>query len=60
MADQEPAVRMFTSLGFAPEALLRAHVRDRDGVFHDLLVLAHSVDDNWQAFGTAGISDEIG
>ncbi|HTT53365.1 MAG TPA: GNAT family N-acetyltransferase [Streptosporangiaceae bacterium] len=60
VADQEPAVGMFRSLGFDPEALLRAHVRDRNGAFHDLIILAHSVEDNWQAFGTAGVLDELG
>jgi len=59
VADQQPAINMFTSLGFDPEALLRSHVRDRNGELHDLIVLAHMVDDNWQAFGATGIDDEL-
>ncbi len=60
VADQQPAISMFSSLGFDAEALLRSHVRDRNGDFHDLIILAHSVDDNWQAFGATGIDDELG
>ena len=59
VADQQPAISMFSSLGFDAEALLRSHVRDRNGDFHDLIILAHSVDDNWQAFGTTGIYEEL-
>ena len=60
VADQQPAITMFSSLGFDAEALLRAHIRDRNGDFRDLVILAHSVDDNWQAFGTTGIDEELG
>ncbi len=60
VADQQPAINMFTSLGFDPEALLRSHIRDRNGDFHDLIILAHMVDENWQAFGATGIDDEFG
>ena len=58
-ADQQPAINMFTALGFDPEALLRSHIRDRNGDFHDLIILAHMVDENWQTFGVTGIDDEI-
>lgn len=34
---------MFSSLGFRPEALLRDHVKDRDGVTHDIVIVAHDV-----------------
>lgn len=60
VADQQPALNMFTALGFDPEALLRSHIRDRNGDFHDLIILAHMVDENWQAFGATGIDDEFG
>jgi RimJ/RimL family protein N-acetyltransferase len=60
VSDQQPAINMFTALGFDPEALLRSHIRDRNGDFHDLIILAHMVDENWQAFGATGIDDEIG
>lgn len=60
VAEQQPALNMFTALGFDPEALLRSHIRDRNGDFHDLIILAHMVDENWQAFGVTGIDDEFG
>ncbi len=59
VADQQPAINMFTSLGFDPEALLRSQIRDRNGDFRDLIILAHLVDENWQAFGATGIDDEV-
>ena len=46
VADQEPTIAMFGSLGFDPEALLRDHVRDQAGALHDLLVLAQSVEES--------------
>ena len=39
--DQAGSVALFESLGFRAEALLRDHVRGRDGVAHDLAILAH-------------------
>ena len=30
-------------MGFRSEALLRDHVRDREGVKHDLVILGHDV-----------------
>ena len=41
--DQKGAIATFEGIGFRPEALLRDHVRDRDGNKHDLLVLTHEV-----------------
>lgn len=41
--DQQGALAMFSGLGFRPEALLRDHVKDRDGVTHDIVILAHDV-----------------
>jgi L-amino acid N-acyltransferase YncA len=41
--DQTGAISMFESLGFRAEALLRDHVKDRDGVTHDLVMLGHDV-----------------
>ena len=55
--DQEGAVAMFSRLGFTGEALLRDHIRDRDGNLHDLLVLAHNVDENWSAIEGVGLAD---
>lgn len=60
VATQEPAVELFLALGFEGEALLRDHVRDRDGVPRDLLVLSHRAVDTWAALGTTGIDDVVG
>ena len=39
-ADQEDAITMFETFGFASEAQLTGHVRDGTGRAHDLVVLA--------------------
>lgn len=59
VADQTAAVGMFQALGFEAEALLRNHVRTRDGETRDLFVLAHSVDDAWSGMATAGIEEAL-
>jgi ribosomal protein S18 acetylase RimI-like enzyme len=59
IADQDSTIVMFRSLGFEPEALLLDHVRDRNGRLRDLLVLAHSVEEQWAALELAGIADEL-
>ena len=38
--DQEAARQMFEEMGFRPEALLRDHVRDAEGVSSDILIMA--------------------
>jgi L-amino acid N-acyltransferase YncA len=60
VADQEPTIAMFRSLGFDPEALLTDHVRDQAGGLRDLMVLAHSVDDSFAALAAVGLGDEGG
>ena len=57
--EQEGAIEMFSGLGFTGEALLRDHIRDRDGKLHDLLVLAHNVDENWSAIDGVGLADAL-
>jgi L-amino acid N-acyltransferase YncA len=59
IADQEGLVTMFRGLGFEPEALLVDHVRDRSGELRDLLVLAHSVEQQWASIAAAGIADSL-
>jgi ribosomal protein S18 acetylase RimI-like enzyme len=59
VADQEATIAMFRSLGFDPEALLTDHVRDRSGALRDLMILAHSVDEQWSSLIVAGIADEL-
>ena len=41
--DQVGAIQVFESMGFKAEALLRDHVKDRDGSKHDLVILSHDV-----------------
>ncbi len=57
ISDQEALIAMFVALGFEPEALLTDHVRDRSGELRDLLVLAHSVADQWASMAAAGVVD---
>lgn len=59
IADQEALIAMFRALGFAPEALLVDHVRDRSGELRDLLVLAHSVEEQWASMTAAGIVESL-
>jgi L-amino acid N-acyltransferase YncA len=54
--DQEGAIAVFETLGFRTEALLRDHVKDREGHKLDLLILAHDVGrflDQMEAYGLA-------
>jgi ribosomal protein S18 acetylase RimI-like enzyme len=59
VADQEAAIHLFTGLGFTPEAILANQVRDRAGEVHDLMVLAHDVEDVQSVIATTGIVDEL-
>ena len=42
-ADQDGAIAVFETLGFRTEALLRDHVKDREGRKLDLIIMAHDV-----------------
>jgi ribosomal protein S18 acetylase RimI-like enzyme len=59
IAVQEATIAMFRSLGFDPEALLTDHVRDRNGDLRDLMVLSHSVQEQWSSMIMAGIADDV-
>lgn len=59
ISDQEALIAMFRSLGFEAEALLTDHVRDRAGQMRDLIVLANSVDEQFAALSTAGVTDQL-
>jgi ribosomal protein S18 acetylase RimI-like enzyme len=59
-ADQQHVLAMFGALGFTGEALLRDHIRDRNGELHDLVMLAHFVDGTWASVETIGLSEELG
>lgn len=39
--DQTGAMRLFKRVGFQSEAILRDHIRDREGEPHDLIILGH-------------------
>tara|TARA_R110002110_G_scaffold153501_3_gene346894 strand:- start:414 stop:1004 length:591 start_codon:yes stop_codon:yes gene_type:complete len=57
--DQDGAIKVFEELGFRQEALFRDHVKDRDGLKHDLMIMAQDVDgfiSRMQAYGL----DDIG
>jgi ribosomal protein S18 acetylase RimI-like enzyme len=59
ISDQEALIAMFRSIGFEPEALLTDHVRDRAGQMRDLVVLANSVDAQFAALNTAGVTEQL-
>jgi L-amino acid N-acyltransferase YncA len=59
IAVQDATIAMFRSLGFEPEALLTDHVRDRGGELRDLMVLSHSVQEQWSSMIMAGIADDV-
>ncbi len=59
VAEQEGAILMFEALGFRAEGLLRDHVRDADGGLHDLVVLAHGVEDEWTGMHASGVTDAL-
>jgi ribosomal protein S18 acetylase RimI-like enzyme len=59
VAEQEGAIRMFSELGFRGEALLSDHIRDHSGELRDLLVLAHTVGDEWSSMASIGVEGEV-
>jgi RimJ/RimL family protein N-acetyltransferase len=58
--DQEAAIAVFEELGFRAEALLRDHVKDRDGQLHDLALLSHDVRAVQARMQAYGVSDALG
>ncbi len=59
VADQGPALALFTALGFTGEALLQDQIRDRDGRLRDLMVLAHHVGETWSGMDAVGMADAV-
>lgn len=57
VAEKDGDIRMFTSIGFEAEALLKNQIRDRAGHLRDLVVLSHDVDDVWASLHAVGIDD---
>ena len=60
VAEQGAALALFSALGFSGEAVLRDHIRDRDGQLRDLMVLAHHVGETWSGMDTVGVADALG
>jgi RimJ/RimL family protein N-acetyltransferase len=56
-ADHESTAEVFRRLGFEGEALLRDHVRERNGQLSDLLVLAHFADENSSILAGLGVEE---
>jgi L-amino acid N-acyltransferase YncA len=59
VAEQDGTVSMFEALGFRAEGLLEDHVRDRDGNLQDLIVLAHSLEDQSALMAAVGIDEAL-
>jgi L-amino acid N-acyltransferase YncA len=59
VSEQTGAARMFSDLGFVPEAVLVEHVRDRSGALQDLLLLAHHAQDRADELAGMGIAAEL-
>ena len=57
--DQKGAIAVFEGMGFRPEALLRDHVKDREGKKHDLLVLSHDVARFESQMDAYGVSEAL-
>ena len=57
--DQVAAIAVFEELGFRAEALLRDHVKDRDGQLHDLALLSHDVAAVQSRLDAYGVSDAL-
>lgn len=59
VVEQTAAIAMFEDIGFEREALLIDQVQDRNGELHDLLVLAHAVDETWELMAAVGLDDAL-
>jgi ribosomal protein S18 acetylase RimI-like enzyme len=57
LADQTAVEHLFRGLGFVAEALLVDQVRDEEGDAHDVLVLAHKVEETWSSVAAIGVID---
>ncbi len=55
--DQRGAISLFEEMGFRGEAMLRDHVRDREGKVHDLAILSLDVARMEAQHGAFGLSD---
>ena len=58
--DQRAAIAVFEELGFRAEAVLRDHVKDRDGNAHDLALLSHRANAVQSRMQIYGVTDALG
>lgn len=58
--DQRSAIAVFEELGFRAEAVLRDHVKDRDGTAYDLAILSHHIAEVQSRFEVYGVADALG
>jgi RimJ/RimL family protein N-acetyltransferase len=58
--DQLAAIGVYEGLGFRAEALLRDHVKDRDGKPHDLALLSHDVRTAQAQMAAYGLPEALG
>lgn len=58
--DQQGAINVFQKLGFQVEGLLRNHVKDRQGVPRDLVVMGHEVHAGMDTLSQWGVADAMG
>ncbi len=57
--DQRGAISVFQKLGFHAEGLFRCHVKDRRGETHDLIVMAHDVNDAVNLLDAYGVASAM-
>lgn len=57
--DQKGAISVFQKLGFHVEGILRAHVRDRNGTKHDIVLMAHEVHEAADQLQRWGVVDAV-
>ncbi|WP_213955865.1 GNAT family N-acetyltransferase [Variovorax sp. dw_954] len=57
--DQVAAIALFEELGFSAEAVLRNHVKDREGNVHDMALLSHDVAEVQARMQTYGIQQAL-
>lgn len=59
-AGNDGPIKMFRELGFEGEGLLRDHLRSpEDDSLHDVMLLAHLVDETWSSMLTAGFEEAL-
>jgi RimJ/RimL family protein N-acetyltransferase len=58
--NQKAAIAVFDEMGFRPEALLRDHVKDRDGKTYDLVIMSHDVARFQAQMDAYGVTEALG